>query len=163
MILLCSQWPLCCFLNSLKHKPHFPSSELFHDSPWTARLFAHVLMVCLLAFFLSQFKCLHIPEVFSSHHILNSQNENKFMKGAPYHFTLLNIFFSAFTPTLSLIFVEDLSISVHHSSPLGQKLSLWHKHRMHIELTVLWQLMDTQKCLCNSAIKFSHVVCIKIF
>lgn len=53
-------------------------------------------------------------------------------------FTLFNIFFfSAFTPTLSLIFIEDLSISVHHSSPLGQKLSLWHKHRMHIEITAL--------------------------
>lgn len=66
--------------------PTSPAQSFFMTFPEPARLFAHVLMVCLLAFFLSQFKCVHIPEVFSSHHISNNQNENKFMKGTPYPF-----------------------------------------------------------------------------
>ena len=65
--------------------PTSPAQSFFMTFPEPTRLFAHVLMVCLLAFFLSQFKCLHIPEAFSSH-VLNSQNKNKFMKGTPYPF-----------------------------------------------------------------------------
>lgn len=45
-----------------------------------------VFMVCDLTFFLSQFKYLPISEVFSGHHILNSQNRNKLLLETPYPF-----------------------------------------------------------------------------